>query len=130
MARVTVAQCAEALKNSKGFVSQAARNLGISRQQLHKIINKHPTVKEAVTDAREEMKDFAEGKLYQGIANDTTALLIFYLKTQAKDRGYVERQEHTGADAGPIEIQDSPREKLISALDSVSERIETTNDTE
>jgi hypothetical protein len=31
-------------------------------------------------------------------------MIIFYLKTQAKDRGYVERQEVTGADSAPVEL--------------------------
>jgi hypothetical protein len=98
MAKVTAAQCAKAIKEHKGFITQAAKTLGISRSHLHVLINRHPTIKEALTDAREEMKDFAESKIYQGINNDNTALLILYAKTQMKDRGYVERQEidHSG----------------------------------
>lgn len=93
MAKVTAAQAAQAVKDKKGFVTQAANQLGISRQQLHNLINKHPTVKEALTDAREEMKDFAESKIYEGINGGNTALIIFYAKTQMKDRGYTEKQE-------------------------------------
>jgi hypothetical protein len=94
----TAAAAIKAIRDSKGFVTQAAKSLGISRMQLHRIINKHPTVKEALADAREEMKDFAESKIYQGINDGNTALIIFYAKTQMKDRGYVERQEidHSG----------------------------------
>jgi hypothetical protein len=43
---------------------------------------------------------------------ENVAAIIFYLKTQCKDRGYVERQEITGADAGPITIKvvyDTPK---------------------
>ena len=101
---ITAAAAIEAIRKSKGFVTTAAKALGISRMQLHRIINAHPTVKEALVDAREEMKDFAESKLYQGINNDNTTLIIFYLKTQAKDRGYVERQEVTGQGGGPVKI--------------------------
>lgn len=98
MAKVTASQAIEAIKEKKGFITQAAKSLGISRRHLHRLINRHPTIKEAVEDAKEEMKDFAESKLYDGITNDNTALIIFYLKTQAKDRGYVEKQEidHSG----------------------------------
>jgi hypothetical protein len=99
MAKVTTAEAAAAIKQHKGFITQAAKTLGISRRHLHTLINRHPTIKEALDDAREEMKDFAESKIYQGINNDNTALLIFYAKTQMKDRGYIERQEidHSGA---------------------------------
>jgi hypothetical protein len=37
-------------------------------------------------------------------AGNVTAI-IFYLKTQAKDRGYVERQELTGADGGKLQVE-------------------------
>lgn len=127
--KATAGQAAEALRDKKGFITQAAKQLGITRQQLHNLINAHPTVKEALTDAREEMKDFAESKMYQGIAEGNTALLIFYLKTQAKDRGYVERQEITGADAGPIEVK-SPLDKITSALASIAANIAEADDTE
>lgn len=104
MPKTTATQAAHALKDKKGFITHAARQLGISRQQLHNLINAHPTVKAALIDAREEMKDFTESKLYQGIADGNTALLIFYAKTQMKDRGYTERQEITGPGGGPIQI--------------------------
>lgn len=104
MAKVTTAQAVEAIRENKGFITQSAKSLGVSRRHLHRLINRHPTIKEAVQDAREEMKDFTESKLYQGIDNDNTALIIFYLKTQAKDRGYVERQEITGHGGGPVKI--------------------------
>jgi cell division ATPase FtsA len=98
MAKVSTAEAAQALRDSKGFITTAAKRLGISRMQLHRIINAHSTVKEALEDAKEEMKDFTESKIYQGIANDNTALIIFYAKTKMKERGYIERQEidHTG----------------------------------
>jgi hypothetical protein len=104
MAKVNATEAAEALKNHKGFITQAAKTLGISRRHLHYLINKHPTVKEALTDAREEMKDFTEGKMYQKIADGDTTMIIFYAKTQMKDRGYVERQEVTGAGGGAVKI--------------------------
>ncbi len=98
----TTAQAAQAIKQAHGFVSHAAKALGISRVQLYRIINAHPTVKEALEDAREEMKDFAESKIYQKIKDGDTTMLIFYAKTQMKDRGYVERQEVTGVEGGPV----------------------------
>jgi hypothetical protein len=50
------------------------------------------------------MVDVAESKLMAKIdAGDTTAI-IFFLKTQGKGRGYVERQEVTGAEGNAIEV--------------------------
>lgn len=90
---ISATEAVKAIKEKKGFVTQAAKQLGISRSQLHRIINAHPTVKEALQDAREEMKDFAESKIYQKISGGDTTMIIFYAKTQMKDRGYTERQE-------------------------------------
>jgi hypothetical protein len=94
----------QAIRDRKGFVSQAAKQLGISRVQLYRILKAHPTVKEALDDAREEMKDFAESKIYQKISDGDTTMIIFYAKTQMKDRGYVERQEITGAEGAPVKV--------------------------
>ena len=85
---------ARAIRDAKGFVTVAARRLNITREQLYNIIRNHPTVKAALIDAREEMKDFSEGKLFSNINEGKEASIFFHLKYQARDRGYgVERQE-------------------------------------
>jgi len=91
--KVTTAEAAQAIKEAHGFITVAAKKLGIHRSQLHNLINAHPTVKAALTDAREEMKDFAEGKLFANIQEGKEASVFFYLKCQAKDRGYVEKAQ-------------------------------------
>lgn len=110
--KVTATQAAEALKEQKGFVTHAAKQLGISRRQLHNIINNYPTVKEALDDAREGMKDIAESKIYDKIEAGDTTMIIFYAKTQMKDRGYVERQEMDVTSGG--ESLSASLDKLIS----------------
>ena len=87
-------EAAQAIRDAKGFVTIAARRLNITREHLYTLIKRHPTVKEALTDAREEMKDFSEGKLFSNINEGKEASIFFHLKYQARDRGYgVERQE-------------------------------------
>lgn len=106
MARVSTQQAIEALRDSHGLVSVAAKKLGISRVTLHAMINKMPTVAEARNDAKEALKDFAESAIYQQIKDGNTTMIIFFAKTQMKDRGYIERQEveHAGPGGGPIEF--------------------------
>jgi len=60
---------------------------------------------EAADDVSEILLDFAEAKLYDQIKNGNTTAIIFFLKTRGKKRGYVERQEITGADGLPNNIQ-------------------------
>jgi hypothetical protein len=100
----TAAQCIEAAQNSRGFVTSIAKRLGCSRTYVYTLAKKYPTFQQAIDDEREGLKDFAEGKLMGQIDEGNIAAIIFYLKTQAKDRGYVERQEITGADGGSITV--------------------------
>ena len=55
-----------------------------------------------VHDAREEKIDFIESKLFEKIRKGDTISIIFALKTLAKSRGYVERQEISGPEGQPI----------------------------
>lgn len=101
----TAQQVADALTQAKGFVSVAARNLGCTDQTVRNYIERYAVCKQAVTDAREAMIDYAEGKLYQNIQNNDTVSILFFLKTQAKQRGYVERTEVTGANGNDMRIK-------------------------
>ena len=98
MPRPSVKDAIQAIKESNGFVSHAAAKCGTSRATLHTMINQHASLKEAVDDAREAMKDFAENKLFQNIKDGKETSLIFYLKTQGKSRGYIERSEQVTFD--------------------------------
>lgn len=90
---ITAEQAIEATKESRGFVTTIARKLGCTRQYIYKLADKYPTVKAAIDEEREGVKDFAEGKLLEQINAGNITAIIFYLKTQAKGRGYVERLE-------------------------------------
>jgi hypothetical protein len=91
--RITAQQAIDATQGSFGIVTAIASRLGCSRHHVYRLMKKFPTFKAAVLDERENAKDFAESKLFQLIKKDNVTALIFYLKTQAKERGYVERQE-------------------------------------
>jgi hypothetical protein len=94
----------KAIIESKGILSVAASKMGITRATLYKRIKKHEGLQDVVNEARETLKDFAESKLLSNMNEGKEASIFFFLKTQAKDRGYVERQEISGPDSGPVEI--------------------------
>lgn len=89
----TATEVIEATRGSKGYVSVIASRLGCSRMHVYRLMEKYPTVKEALENEREGNKDFVEGKLMQQIDSGNITAIIFYLKCQAKERGYVEKQE-------------------------------------
>jgi AcrR family transcriptional regulator len=92
------------IEEQKGFVSAIARELKISRTTFYAYLESMPAAKQRLMDVREARHDFVEGKMLEQIENGNTAMIIFYLKTQARERGYVERQEHTGPDGGGLNI--------------------------
>lgn len=100
-----------AVKNSFGFVTEIAKKLKCSRTTVYALMEEYPLMKEARDDEKEATKDFAEGKLLQNIKKGKEISLLFFLKTQAKDRGYIERQEFTGPDGGPLPIMFVKAEK-------------------
>ncbi len=58
-----------------------------------------------VEEIKEIAIDYVESALFRQIAADVPASTIFYLKTKAKHRGYVERTEVTGNEGRPLEIR-------------------------
>lgn len=89
---VSTQEVIEQLKASRGNISHAVGKLNTSRDTLHRYINEHSTVKAALRDIKEASKDRAETMLEKRIETSDT-LLIFYLKTQAHDRGYGDKSQ-------------------------------------
>jgi len=95
----------EAIQESSGFISKAASLCHVSRQTFYRNMNKYPTVKQELEDVREARHDFVENQLLKLIKELNPTAIIFYLKTQCKKRGYVERQEVTGIDGSSLRIE-------------------------
>lgn len=102
--RFTAQEVAAALLDARGLCTVAAKRLGCDQRTISNYVRRYASVREARDDAREARKDFAENQLDKLMKDENVAAIIFFLKTQAKDRGYVERNEVTGADAGPLAV--------------------------
>lgn len=66
-------------------------------------MERYPTVAQAIKDEREALVDLGELALYKQVQNGEAWAVTLLLKTLGKDRGYVERSEHTGKDGGAVE---------------------------
>lgn len=114
-------QMVEALKKSLGIISTACEACSISRQTHYRWLSEDEHYKSQVEDITESSIDFVESKLFEKIDGITVqtinakglpviyeqapsdTAIIFFLKTKAKKRGYIEKQEidqkieHSGA---------------------------------
>lgn len=89
-------QIAEALKACEGFQATAADMLGCCEETIIAYRRRYPELEQLIRHLREKHKDYAEGSLLKHIKDGKEASLIFYLKTQCRNRGYTERVDVSG----------------------------------
>ena len=94
LSKYTEPQVGAALTNAHGLVSVAAKGLHCAPKTVYEYLQRHPSLKDVLGEARERTIDHVESKLIQAIDDANVTAMIFYLKCQAKHRGYVERAEH------------------------------------
>lgn len=89
--KYTTQQVIQAIRETKGLVSLAAKRLGCHPDTVRRYAARYPTVAAALREERAAMTDVAELALYSAIQRGEPWAVTFYLKTQGKDRGYTER---------------------------------------
>jgi predicted DNA-binding transcriptional regulator AlpA len=95
----------DALEKSLGVVTTACKQVGIGRTTFYNYYNEDIEFAKKVDDIENVALDFAESQLHKQIQEGSTAATIFLLKTRGKKRGYVERQEITGAEGVPTDVK-------------------------
>lgn len=128
-------QLADLLAEHHGNISCVARALNLGRKTVYDRISKSERLKEALADAREIQIDEAEDSLGQAVREKQGWAVCFYLKTQGRRRGYVEKDdqgislttlaritEELGAAviaaAKDIDLDESTSTKLFDAIQS------------
>ena len=101
----TAQRIIDAIQESNGLLTLAAKRAGLGYTTVWRYTQDYPLVAQAVIEAKEKMLDFTESKLYEKIKEGDNAAIIFFLKTQGKKRGYIERQEVTGEGGKPISYE-------------------------
>lgn len=94
----------DCLEKSLGVVTTACKKANISRTQHYEWLNEDHHYAKAVDDIQEMVLDFTESQLYSQVAGGNTVAILFLLKTKGKKRGYIERNEITGADGERIDF--------------------------
>ena len=112
----------QALQECNGLLTLAAHKAGVSYGTVKRYASEFPSVQEAKENAKENMLDFCEGKLFLKIKENDLIAILFYLKTQGKKRGYIERQEiEHGGNIG-LRAEDYSDEELIGIVEGRSRR--------
>ncbi len=83
----------EALERSLGVVTTASKACNISRRTHYRWLEEDEEYAKSVKEIKDIALDFAESQLHKQIGEGNTTATIFFLKTQAKDRGYIEKQQ-------------------------------------
>ena len=81
------------LTKQAGNVAGACRAMNINRRTYYNWMEKHEDFKVVVEDITEALIDDAESQLQKLIGDGNVVAILFYLKTRAKSRGYIERSE-------------------------------------
>ena len=111
----------KALSQTSGIISAACKAANVSRMTYYRYYDEDPDFKEKADDVKEMQKDFAESLILKKMKEGDTTMIIFYAKTQMKDRGYTERKEITGKDGEDLikkevdlsKLSDEERELLL-----------------
>lgn len=114
--RRTDAEIIAALKATGGMVYLAARQLGCEPKTIYNRRDKSKAVYDAIEQQRGELVDMAEVGLKKAIIEGNVTAMIWVTKTQGKNRGYVERQEHTGAEGRPIAVAAFDYSHAVAAI--------------
>ena len=102
-------QFLKAIENSGGYVSLIADRVGCSIPTVYAWKDREPEIEEAIKREKIKQVDHAEGKLQALIKKENPTAIIFYLKTQGKDRGYYEhRTQDITSGSQPITINMIP----------------------
>ena len=108
--KVTIGQLLGAIKGSAGNVTVILERLKkeygieITRDAIVWRRNNDERVAEAFKLEKERTKDFVENEFFKQVKGGNMTAIIFFLKTQCKDRGYSERKEITGSNGTPLQM--------------------------
>ncbi len=87
-----------------GNLSAVAKKHGVTRGAIQRMVRENESLAEVLLDAREGMKDIAEKSLYSAVKNREGWAVCFFLKTQARDRGYTEKAPEEKPPEGQVPV--------------------------
>jgi predicted transcriptional regulator len=102
MKRLTASTVEAQLRRHRGNLSAVARAFGVTRTAVADYVRRRPELQAVTQECREAMKDGAESALYDNALAGEAWAVCFFLKTQARDRGYGDRLTVAGDPGAPL----------------------------
>lgn len=104
---LTVDQIEDGLRKAGGFISYAAKMLGVTAGAITQRVQASKRLQTALKEIKDNHLDLCESKLLKKINAEDLGAICFYLKCQGKSRGYYEKMKNeiSGPDDGPIKAE-------------------------
>jgi len=113
-----------ALQKSGGAIVAAARSLRIHPTTIHRRVKCSSRVKQILDEEREYTIDLAAMQLRKAVNRGEAWAVCFTLKCLGKERGFVERVEHSGPDGQAVQIEEQIQEKANLFMQKMNKLIE------
>lgn len=117
------ADIAAAIVEHRGDLVDAADAVGCTVRTIYNYRDTDAIVAEAMDETKKRTHNHVRNKLMELIDAGNVTAIIFWLKTQGKGEGWVERTEFSGVDGGAIAIRDETIKELSD--DDLRRNIET-----
>jgi L-lactate utilization protein LutB len=109
------------LEKSHGVLTQACTEAHVKRVTIYRYLKKWPDFKERVEEIRRNAIDYVETQLWKLIEQGDTPSVLFFLRCRGKDRGYIDKVEHTGNITGNFNL--TINKKIIKSKDDLNESV-------
>jgi len=96
------------LRANGGNIQAACKHCHIGRRTIYEWRDKEEWIAEAIEDIREISVDNVETSLYKSAMEGNVTAQIFFLKTQGRSRGYIEKIDNTHTYLEPLKLEIIP----------------------
>lgn len=112
----------KALEQTMGNISGASNATGIARQTHYRWLEENSEYSNAFDMVGEKNIDFVESKLMDGINEGKERLIMYYLDSKAKKRGYGRNLTISGNEDNPLFVKQSTSEEIETIRQKLKER--------
>jgi Bacterial regulatory protein, Fis family len=125
---LTAEQVIDALRDTNGNMSLAARKLKVTRAAIAYYVREYPTVRAAHDEAAAYVSDIAEGHLVNAVIKGNLDQARYWLENKARDRGYGRAPQTSGLEGmnfTPEQLAgmtDEQLDDLIAKLDRLTRK--------